>query len=329
MNRRHFLRAAAAGAAAIPFAGCGDGGPSLLNASYDATRELYRRIDRLFAERHKVKVRVSHGGSGSQARAVIDGLPADVLTLALWPDTDAVRRAGLIDAGWEDRFEHHSCPYTSTIVFVVRKGNPHGVRDWEDLASRPNLSVVAANPKTSGAAKLGLLACWGSVVTRGGSEADAEALVRAVYRRVPALESSSRAATVTFARKQIGDVHLTWENEAHLEAREAKGGLEIVHPPRSILAEPRVAVIDANARRQGTADSAEAYLRFLYDPAAQDVIADEYYRPSTPEAAARHAGRFGAVDRFRVEQVTPGGWPEAQAKFFADGGVFDRVYANG
>ncbi|HET6576589.1 MAG TPA: sulfate ABC transporter substrate-binding protein [Fimbriiglobus sp.] len=328
MNRRHFLRAAA-GTAALPVLGCSDDGPSLLNASYDATRELYRRLNRLFTAQHKVKVRASHGGSGSQARAVIDGLPADVLTLALWPDTDAVHKAGLIDASWEDRFPHHSCPYTSTIVFVVRKGNPHGIRDWDDLRSKPNLKVIAANPKTSGAAKLALLALWGSVVTRGGSDREAEALVKAVYRRVPALESSSRAATVTFARKQIGDVHLTWENEAHLEVRELKGELEIVHPRRSILAEPHVAVVDANTRRHGTAALAEAYLRSLYEPDAQDVIAEEYYRPTTPEAAKKHAGRFGEINLFRIEQVTPGGWPEAQAKFFAAGGVFDRVYAGG
>jgi sulfate/thiosulfate-binding protein len=329
MDRRRFLAATAAGAASLPFAGCGGGGPRLLNASYDATRELYRKLNRLFAERTGAKVRASHGGSGSQARAVIDGLPADVLTLALWPDTDAVHKAGLIDPGWEDRFPHRSCPYTSTIVFAVRKGNPHSVRNWDDLASRPGLRVIAANPKTSGAAKLGLLACWGSVVTRGGSAKDAEALVKAVYRQVPALETSSRAATVTFVRKQIGDVHLTWENEAHLEVREAKGELEIVYPPRSVLAEPHVAVVDANARRSGTAGLAEAYVRFLYDPAAQDAIADEYYRPSDPAAAARHAGRFGAVERFAVEQAVPGGWGEAQRLLFADGGVFDRVYAGG
>jgi sulfate transport system substrate-binding protein len=327
MNRRHFLRTAAAGTAVLPFLGCGDGGPSLLNVSYDATRDLYRRIGRLFAAQHKVRVRMSHGGSGSQARAVIDGLPADVATLGMWLDTNAACKAGLIDTGWEDRFPHRSCPYTSTIVFVVRKGNPHGVRDWGDLASKPDLKIVTANPKTSGAAKLGLLACWGAVVTRDGTEADAEALVKAVYSKVPALESSSRAATVTFARKQIGDVHLTWENEAHLEVKEAKGALEIIHPSRSILAEPHVAVVDANARRHGTAELAEAYLEFLYDPAAQDVIADEFYRPSTPEAAEKHADRFGQIERFPIERVTPGGWPEAQAKFFADGGVFDRVYA--
>jgi sulfate/thiosulfate-binding protein len=328
MNRRRFL-AAATGAASLPFFGCGGDGPRLLNASYDATRELYRHINRLFAERHGVAVRMSHGGSGSQARAVTDGLPADVLTLALWPDTDYVRRVGLIDPGWEDRFPHRSCPYTSTIVFVVRRGNPHGIRDWPDLAGKPGLRVVAANPKTSGAAKYGLLACWGSVTTRGGSERDAEALVRAVYRRVPALESSSRSATVTFARKQIGDVHLTWENEAHLELKEGKGELEIVYPPRSIRAEPHVAVVDANVRRNGTAGLAEAYVRFLYEPAAQDVIAEDYYRPSTPEAAERHAGRFGAVEQFTLDEVTPGGWDAAQQKFFADGGVFDRVYLDG
>jgi sulfate transport system substrate-binding protein len=213
-------------------------------------------------------------------------------------------------------------------VFVVRKGNPLGIRDWEDLRSKPNLSIVAANPKTSGAAKLGLLACWGSVVTQNGTEKDADALVKAVYRRVPALESSSRAATVTFARKQIGDVHLTWENEAYLEVREARGGLEVVHPPRSILAEPHVAVLDANARRHGTTELADAYVRFLYDPAAQDVIADEYYRPSTPEAAAKSADRFGSIERTPIERVIPGGWVEAQARFFADDGLFDRVFTD-
>lgn len=329
MNRRHFLRATAVSATTLPFVGCSDGGSSLLNVSYDATRELYRRLNRLFSDQYRVKCRVSHGGSGSQARAVIDGLPADVLTLALWPDTNAVHKAGLIDSGWEKRFPHNSCPYTSTIVFVVRKGNPHGIRDWQDLANKPKLSIIAANPKTSGAAKLGLIACWGSVVTQAGSEKDAESLVRAVYRRVPALESSSRAATVTFARKQIGDVHLTWENEAHLEVKESKGNLEIVHPVMSILAEPHVAVVDANTRRRGTGDLAESYIRFLYQSAAQDVIAEEYYRPSTPEAAKKHADRFGMIERFAIDQVIPGGWIEAQKKFFADGGVFDRVYGNG
>lgn len=329
MNRRRFLQSAATGLLAAPFVGCGDSGPSLLNASYDATRELYRRINRQFTAEHKVRVRSSHGGSGSQARAVRDGLPADVLTLALWPDTQAVHEVGLIDDGWETRFPHRSCPYTSTIVFVVRGENPHEILDWDDLASRPDLEIVTANPKTSGAAKLALLACWGAVIKRGGSEREAEGLVRAVYQRVPALESSSRAATVTFARKQIGDVHLTWENEAHLEVNESKGALRIIHPKRSILAEPHVAVLDANARRNGRAELAEAFVRHLYTPAAQDVIAEEYYRPSTDEAARTHAARFGTIERFPIEEVVPGGWPEAQARFFDDGGVFDRIYTGG
>jgi sulfate/thiosulfate-binding protein len=306
----------------------------LLNASYDATRDLYRHVNRLFAARHlaergeRVRVRPSHGGSGSQARAVVDGLPADVVTLALWPDTDAIRKAGLIRPGWEERFPNRSAPYTSTIVFVVRKGNPYGVTDWADLTTlphEPDAGIVTANPKTSGAAKLGLIACWGSVVTAGGSERDAEECVRAVYGRVKSLESSSRAATVTFARKGLGGVHLTWENEAYLQVRESNGQLEIVHPTRSVLAEPHVAIVDRNAERNGTTELAEAYLRFLYEPAAQQVIAEQAYRPIISQAAAP----FPALKLFTVRDVTPGGWDEAQARFFADGGVFDRVYTNG
>lgn len=331
MNRRTFLTASAA-AATAPFLGCGGDRRQLLNCSYDATRELYRRLNRLFAATVAadggagVRVTPSHGGSGSQARAIIDGLPADVATLAMWPDTEALRKKNLVAPGWIDRFPHRACPYTSTIVFAVRKGNPLGLRDWADLASHPTVKVIAANPKTSGAAKLGVVAAWGSVTAAGGSAADADDLVRAVYRKVPALESSSRVATVTFARKQIGDVHLTWENEAWLEQREMKGAIEIVYPTRSILAEPHVAVIDANVDRNGTRDLAEAYLHFLYAAESQDVIADNYYRPSTPAAAAKHAGKFGAVDRFPITAVLPGGWDEAQARFFADGALFDRVF---
>jgi sulfate transport system substrate-binding protein len=306
----------------------------LLNASYDATRDLYRRVNRLFAERYlaetgeRVRVRPSHGGSGSQARAVVDGLPADVVTLALWPDTDAIRKAGLIRPGWEERFPNRSAPYTSTIVFVVRKGNPYRVTDWADLTTLPNepgAGIVTANPKTSGAAKLGVIACWGSVISVGGSERDAEERVRAVYGRVKSLESSSRAATVTFARKGLGGVHLTWENEAYLQVRESNGQLEVVHPTRSVLAEPHVAIVDRNAERNGTVELAEKYLRFLYEPAAQAVIAEEAYRPVDSQAAAR----FPQLKRFTVGDVVPGGWDEAQRRFFADGGVFDRVYTNG
>ncbi len=333
MNRRTFLTASAA--ATVPFLGCAGGGQPLLNCSYDATRELYRRLNRAFAEHHlaehgkAVRVTPSHGGSGSQARAVIDGLQADVVTLAMWPDTEAVAKKKLIQPGWVDRFPHRACPYTSTIVFVVRRGNPLGIRDWSDLAAHPSVKVIAANPKTSGAAKLGVVAAWGSVVAAGGSPREADDLVRAVYRKVPALESSSRVATVTFARKQIGDVHLTWENEAWLEQREMKGDLEIVYPARSILAEPHVAIVDANVERNGTRAVAEAYLNFLYANPSQDVIAENYYRPSTPAAAARHAEKFGKLDRFPIASVLPGGWPEAQKRFFDDGALFDQVFQSG
>lgn len=334
MNRRTFLTSSAA-AATVPFLGCSGGGQQLLNCTYDATRELYRRLNRAFAEQYLVehgkaiRVTPSHGGSGSQARAIIDGLPADVATLAMWPDTEAIAKKKLINPGWIDRFPHRSCPYTSTIVFVVRRGNPLGIRDWTDLASHPTVKVIAANPKTSGAAKLGVVAAWGSVKEAGGTDQDANDLVRAVYRKVPALESSSRVATVTFARKQIGDVHLTWENEAWLEQREMKGDLEIVYPSRSILAEPHVAVVDANVERNGTRDIAEAYLNFLYASPSQDVIAENYYRPSKPDAAARHAEKFGKVDRFTITKVLPGGWPEAQKRFFEDGALFDQVFQSG
>lgn len=338
MNRRQFAARAAAGTAAAGWAAAAGhtlfgrpSGPQLLNASYDATRELYRRVNGLFADHQLaatgqgVRLRPSHGGSGSQARAVVDGLPADVATLALWPDTDHLRQKGLIDAGWEGRFPDRSLPYTSCIVFVVRRGNPHAVRDWPDLV-RGDLRLVTANPKTSGAAKLGVLAAWAAVTAAGGTAADAEGFVKAVFRRVPTLETSSRAATVTFARKRIGDVQLTWENEAQLEARESAGELEVVYPAVSLRAEPHVAVVDANARRNGTVGLAEAYLRFLYTPAAQDVFAENFFRPTTPAAEAKHAARFPAVRRVTVDEVSPGGWPAAQKQFFADGGLFDRVY---
>ncbi len=334
MNRRTFLAASAA-TATLPFLGCNSDRRQLLNCSYDATRELYRRLNRLFTENYHAKfgdtIRVtpSHGGSGSQARAIIDGLPADVATLAMQPDLEAIRKKGLIEANWLDRFPHRSCPYTSTIVFVVRKGNPHNIRDWSDIASHSNVKVIAANPKTSGAAKLGVLAAWGSVRMAGGSEKEAYELVSAVYRKVPALEPSSRVATVTFARKQIGDVHLTWENEAWLEQREMKGEVEIVYPKRSILAEPHVAIVDANVERKGSRATAEEYLRFLYSPESQDVIADNHYRPTTPEAEARHASKFGKIERFAITQILPGGWDEAQKKFFDDGAWFDRLFQSG
>jgi sulfate transport system substrate-binding protein len=342
MNRRHFLLAA--GAASL--SGCGGRFDlELLNVSYDPTRELYRTVNRLFAADYeartgnRVRVRQSHGGSGSQARAVMDGLPADVVTLAMWTDTDAIRSKGLIDPGWEDRFPrppappivpeaspNRSLPYFSTIVFAVRKGNPHGIADWPDLL-KPGVKVVTANPKTGGGAKLALLGAWGSVVRKGGSEADARRFITELYARVPVLDSGARGATVTFARKGIGDVHLTWENEAYLEERELKGEVEIVHPKSgSIRAEPQVAVVDANARRRGTAEAAAAYLNFLYTDAAQDAIAEGYFRPATKAAADRHAGRFKPLALFTATDLQPGGWGQLHAEFFAEGGLFDQVY---
>jgi sulfate transport system substrate-binding protein len=336
MNRRQFLTATSA-AALAGLSGCGDRyDVELLNVSYDPTRELYRKINRLFAADYlqktglRVRVRQSHGGSGSQARAVMDGLPADVATLALWPDTDAIRRTGLIDDGWETRLPNQSLPYSSTVVFVVRRGNPHGVRDWPDLL-KPGVRVIPANPKTSGGAKLALLGAWGAVRLRGGSEADARGFITELYRRVPVLDSGARGATVTFARKGIGDVHLTWENEARLEERELKGEVEIVYPPLSVRAEPHVAVVDANARHKGTADAARAYLEFLYTPAAQELIAATHYRPADPDLLARHADRLQPVELFRVTdpRLGLGNWDRVQRDFFAEGGLFDQVYQPG
>ncbi|MFO0846459.1 MAG: sulfate ABC transporter substrate-binding protein [Gemmataceae bacterium] len=302
----------------------------LLNVSYDPTRELWRDLNALFEKKHReetgqsLTVRQSHGGSSSQARAVIDGLEADVVTLALWSDTDAIRKKGLINADWEERLPNRSLPYLSTIVFVVRKGNPKGVKDWPDLV-RGDVKVITPNPKTGGNGKLSFLAAWGAALHRGGSEKDAEEYVRELYARVPVLDQAARAATVTFARKNLGDVHLTWENEAHLEVAEAKGELEIVYPKASIRAEPHVAVVDANVDRKGTRAAAEAYLKLLWTPEAQEVIAKHHYRPTDPEVLKRNAGRFPAIELFPITTIAKG-FDAAQERFFAEGGVFDRIY---
>lgn len=309
-----------------------DGGSvELLNIACDPTRELWRDLNARFAARYELEtgapitISQSHGGSGSQARAVIDGLDADVVTLALWTDTDAVRKAGRIAPGWEGKLPNRGLPYTSTIVFVVRAGNPKGVRDWPDLY-RPDVSVVTPNPKTSGNGKWSFLALWGSVVTRGGSEADAEQYVAGVYGRVEVLDTAARGATMTFAQKRIGDVHLTWENEAHLEVQESAGQLAIVYPPVSVLAEPHVAVVDAVVDRKGTRAAAEAYLKYLYTDEAQEVIASHYYRPTSPTVKARTASRFPAITLFPATACGPD-WDAIQKRFFAEGGAFDRIYA--
>jgi sulfate transport system substrate-binding protein len=310
--------------------GC-QGQPELLNVSYDPTRELWRDLNALFTQQHekqtgtRLAIRQSHGGSATQARAVIDGLQADVVTLALWSDTDAIRKKGLIDAGWEERLPHRALPYYSTIVFVVRKGNPKGIKDWPDLV-RPGVQIITPNPKTSGNGKLSFLAAWGAVRERGGSEEEALAFVTKLYRQTPVLDSGARGSSTTFAQKKIGDVHLTWENEAHLEVRESGGELDLVYPPASIRAEPHVAVVDANARRKGTEAVARAYLEFLYTDEAQEVIARHFYRPTNAEVLKKHAAELPEIKLFSITSVARD-WDEAQQKFFAEGGVFDSIYS--
>jgi sulfate transport system substrate-binding protein len=302
----------------------------LLNVSYDPTRELWQELNAEFASEFEARtgktvvVRQSHGGSTTQARALADGLPADVVTLALWPDTDVLRQYKLLADNWEQRLPHRSVAYFSTIVFVVRQGNPKNIKDWPDLA-RPDVGVVTPNPKTSGNGKLSYLAAYGSVRHRGGSEAEAQAFVKAVYDNVRVLDAGARGATVTFAQRQIGDVHLTWENEARLEVHEAKGALEIVYPPASIKAEPYVAWVDAVVRRKGTEPLAKYYLDFLYTPRAQEIIARHYYRPIDAKVRAAHRERFPDITLFPITTVAAD-WDEVQAKFFADGALFDQMY---
>ena len=307
------------------------GSQELLNVSYDPTRELWKELNKAFIARYKkqtgvqVDILPSHGGSSSQARKVIDGLEADVVTLALWSDTNAISKAGLIKEGWSERLPNGSLPYSSTIVFVVRKGNPKQIKDWQDL-TREGVEVITPSAKTSGNGKLSFLSAWGSVVLRGGSDKDATEFVTELYRHVPVLDSGARGATTTFAQKKIGDVHLTWENEAYFEVREAKGELEIVNPPISIRAEPRVAVVDAVVDRKKTRAAAEAYLKFLYTPEGQEIIAKNYYRPYKPEVLRKYADQFQSIELFTIQQIAPN-WDEAETRFFGDGGVFDQIYA--
>jgi len=305
-------------------------GPTLLNVSYDPTREFYQEYNAAFAAYWRnetgegVTFRQSHGGSGKQARSVIEGLEADVVTLALAHDVDAIAAAGLIAQDWQSRLPHNSSPYTSTIVFLVRKGNPRGVKDWEDLA-RPGISVITPNPKTSGGARWNYLAAWGHCLTKGGSEADASALVRAIYRNVPILDTGARGSTITFVERGIGDVLVAWENEALLVVNRLRpGDFEIVVPSRSILAEPPVAVVDAVVDRRGTREVARAYLEYLYSPTGQEIAARHFFRPRAAEALAAHAAQFPGVTLFTVDEVF-GGWSQAHRIHFASGGVFDQI----
>ncbi len=312
----------------------GEGGskPSvieLLNVSYDPTRELYKDINMAFAEHYqaehgtKVSIKQSHAASGSQSRAVIDGLDADIVTLATWPDVEAIARAGLVKADWQQRFDNDSIPYHSVVVFVVRKGNPKGIADWPDL-DRDDIEIITPNPKTSGNGKYSFLAAWGSVLAAGGSADDARGYVERLYRRTPVLDTGARAATATFSQKEIGDVHLTFENEAHLEVDESKGALEIVYPKRSIRVDPPVAVVDANVDRKATRHAAEAYLGFLYSPEGKAIVAKHHYRPWVADAKGPPEG-FPAIETFDIGLVS-GSWDDAMKNLFGEGGEFDKIY---
>ncbi len=306
---------------------------TLLNVSYDPTRELYDDYNKAFAKHWQAKsgqevtIRQSHGGSGKQARTVIDGLAADVVTLALAGDIDALATQGkLLPANWQGRLPHNSAPYTSTIVFVVRKGNPKGIKDWGDLV-KPGVKVITPNPKTSGGARWNYLAGWAWALKQpGGSEATATEYVRKLFQNVPVLDTGARGSLTTFAQRGIGDVFISWENEAFLAVNEiGKDKFEIVVPTISILAEPPVAVVDKVALRRGTADVARAYLEYLYTKEGQEIVARHYYRPRDPEVAARYAKVFPKVKLVTIADF--GGWAAAQKKHFADGGVFDKIYA--
>ena len=303
----------------------------LLNVSYDPTRELYQEFNAAFARHWKAKtgdavsVKASHGGSGKQARSVIDGLDADVVTLALAADIDAIAdKARLLPADWQQRLPRHSAPYTSTIVFLVRKGNPKAIRDWDDLA-KAGVSVITPNPKTSGGARWNYLAAWGYALKKTGSEAKAQEFVGAIYRNVPVLDSGARGSTTTFVERGIGDVLLAWENEALLALKElGPDKFDIVAPSVSILAEPPVALIDKVVDKRGTRAVAQAYLDYVYSPEGQDIAGRHYYRPVDAAAAAKYAKQFPKLELFTIDQLF-GGWAQAQKTHFADGGVFDRI----
>jgi sulfate/thiosulfate-binding protein len=310
---------------------------SMLNVSYDPTRELYKAINQAFAADWKTKtgealsIQASHGGSGAQARAVIDGLNADVVTLALAADIDAIAaKTGKIPPDWQTRLPNNSAPYTSTIVFLVRKGNPKGVHDWDDLA-KAGISVVTPNPKTSGGARWNYLAAWGYGLKKfGGDEAKTKDFVAAIYKNAPVLDTGARGSTITFAQRGLGDVLIAWENDAFLASEEfGKDKFEIIAPSLSILAEPPVSIVDGNVDAKGTRKVAEAYLQYLYTAPAQAIIAKNYFRPAHPEfAAAEDLARFPKLDLITVGD-TFGGWKKAQATHFADGGVFDQIQKAG
>ena len=306
-------------------------GTTLLNVSYDPTRELYQVVNPAFIKAWQAKagealtIQQSHGGSGKQARAVIDGLDADVVTLALAYDIDAIAEKGLLAKDWQQRLPHNSSPYTSTIVFLVRKGNPKGIQDWGDL-TKAGVSVITPNPKTSGGARWNYLAAWAWALQHfGGDEAKVKDYIVSLYQNVPVLDSGARGSTTTFVQRGLGDVLLSWENEAFLAQKEfGADQFEIVAPSLSILAEPPVAVVDKNVDRKGTRKAATAYLEFLYTPAGQQVAAENFYRPTDPAIAARFKDRFPQITLVNIGDL--GGWAAAQKKHFTDGGLFDQIY---
>jgi sulfate transport system substrate-binding protein len=304
---------------------------NLLNVSYDPTRELYAALNKVFAARYQaetgqtIEIKQSHGGSGKQARSVIDGLQADVVTLALAYDVDAIAERGLLAADWQKKLPNNAAPYTSTIVFLVRKGNPKGVKDWDDLA-KPGIKVITPNPKTSGGARWNYLGAWGYALKKYGTEDKARDFVRDIYRNVPVLDTGARGSTVTFVERNIGDVLLAWENEAYLAIDEfGKDKFEIVAPSLSILAEPTIAIVDKVVDKKGTRAAAEAYFKFIYSPEGQEIAAQNHYRPRDPAIAAKHEGDFAKVELFTIDDVF-GGWKKAQAAHFDDAGFFDKIY---
>lgn len=306
---------------------------SLLNVSYDPTRELYVEFNKAFSAAYQkesgksIEIKQSHGGSGSQARSVIDGLQADVVTLALAYDIDAIANKGLLKKDWQKSLPQNSSPYTSTIVFLVRKGNPKGIKDWDDLV-KSGVQVITPNPKTSGGARWNYLAAWGYGLKKFGSEDKAKKFVGDIYKNVPVLDTGARGSTVTFVERGVGDVLLAWENEAFLAVKEfGKDKFEIVAPPLSILAEPPVAVVDAVSDKKGTRSAAEAYLKYWYTKEGQEIAARNFYRPRDAAVGEKYADAFAKVELFTIDDVF-GGWTKAQKEHFGEGGIFDQIYKN-
>lgn len=316
-------------------AGNKSGTIKLLNVSYDPTRELYEQYNKAFAAYYeqekgqKVTIKQSHGGSGKQSRTVIDGLDADVVTLALGYDISAIEEKGLIDEGWQEEFEHNSAPYTSTIVFLVRKGNPKGIKDWDDLI-KGDTQVITPNPQTSGGARWNYLAAWGYALKKNNNdEAKAKEFVTELFKHTPVLDTGARGSTTTFVEREIGDVLLAWENEAQLSVKElGPDKFDIIYPSVSILAEPPVAVVDKNVDKKGTREAAEAYLTYLYSEEGQKIAADNYYRPTLDIVAEQYKDAFPQLELFTISDVF-GTWEETQEKHFSEGGIFEQIYTPG